>query len=414
MLDNMNENSQEQELENNITADSNTVVQPEIESVSAPEEASAQEQPKTPSELFEEDMTTGLHSVLFRPINNVTIRDLRIRNVFTGFLKQVECGEFITVNDILMSAVKCVASGEPNENAGNIIYAYDANANIDKKNLAKFFKNSYSNVYSLFSVHNGITLDMSSYGNELSVVESKHFLVTPPNKSAKFESRAKKIGLELSKIGELISTNKIILSSGGDTFASIDKIMLKNAPNVSIDVGSEHFGSFLSGYNSVCSLALCDCISNNNIIRFGLGGSISDVFARALGFFAALSYLKTLPARIVFVKSNSASVAVSRPDISDGDYLYLLKLRNDNYDLPDKSHLGQLHYYLCEKRRQGIIKDVLPCGENIERVINRLCGETFDYERLSDIPEDCFGVIVSVPRGESVNGIKLGCFKNSL
>lgn len=420
MLDNnMNENTQEQELENNISEAepvNEPSVEPEVEvqPETAPEIEPEAEPLKETSELYEEDITKGLHSMLFKPINDVTIRDLRIRDVFTGFLKQVECGEFITVNDILMSAVKCVASGEPDESAGNVIFAYDANGVKDKKNLAKLFKNSYSNVYSLFSVHNGISLDLGDFGGELSRVESKSFLVANPKKSVKLVSRARKIGFAPTKVGEVISTNKIIFSSNGDSVASIDKSVLKNIAKVGVDVGSEHFDSFLTGYNSVCSLALCNCVSDNNIIRFGLGASISDVFARALGFFSALSYLKTLPARIVFAPSNSATVAVSRPNITDGDYLYLLKLRKDNYELPDKAHFGQLHYYLCEKKRQGIIKDVLPCGENINRVINRLCGQNFNYERLADIPENCFGVIVSVPRGESVNGIKLGCFKNSL
>ena len=157
-----------------------------------------------------------------------------------------------------------------------------------------------------------------------------------------------------------------------------------------------------------------DYFSNNNIIRFGLGGSVAEVFARALGFFAALTYLKILPVRVVFVEGNNATVAVARPNISDGDYLYLLKLKKDNYELPDKAHFGQLHYYLCEKKRKGIIKDVLPCGENINRVISRLCGQSLVYESLTEIPEDCFGVIVSVARGESVNGVKLGCFKDNL
>ncbi len=390
MLDNMNENVNEE-----IIAD--------------------EEKPeKTASELLEEDITGGIHSMLFKPINNVTIRDLRIRDAFTGFLKEVECDAFITVNDILMSAIKCVASGEPDESAGNLIFAYDASRIKDKKIAAKFFKRSYSNVYSLFSVHNGITMDLSDFGGELANVESKHFLVSSPKKSAKFQSVAKKSGFDLNKIGEVISTNKILLSSNGASVATLEKSVLKTIGAVSVDIGTEHFDAFVSGYNSVCTLALSNCVSDNNIIRFGLGGSIMDVFARALGFFAALSYLKTLPARIVFVQANTVSVAVSRPNVSDGDYLYLLKLRKDNYELPDKAHFGQLHYYLCEKKRQGIIKDVLPCGENINRVINRLCGQAFTYECLTDIPENCFGVIVSVPRGESVNGIKLGCFKNNL
>ena len=231
-----------------------------------------------------------------------------------------------------------------------------------------------------------------------------------PNKNKLFV----KNGVDLKKVGEDIATNRIILSTGTDVVASVDKSFLTSNSMSKVDIGTEHFNAFLSGYNAVSSLVLCNCISSNNIIRFGLGGTLSEIVARALGYFAALTYFKTIPVRIVFVADNEASVAVSRPRIADGDYLYLLKLRKDVYELPDKGHFGQLFYYLGEKKRMGIIKDVLPCGENINRVINRLCTDTLEYDKLSEIPKDCFGVIVTVGRGESVNGIKLGCFKNTL
>ena len=401
MNQNMNENMNENKIE-------------EVKENATEEVVNEVEKEKTASEMYEEKFSNGICSMLFKPINDITIRDLRIRDAFTRFLKEVECGNSITINDVLMSAVKCVASGEPDETAGNVIYSYDATHVKDKKIAVKLFKNSYSNVYSLFSVHNGISLDLSGFGGDLNGAESKNFLVASSRKASKLVANAKKVGVDLTKVGEVISSNKIILSSGSDHIATIEKSVLQSLSPIRLDIGTEQFDAFLSGYNSVCSLALCNCISKNNIIRFGLGGNIAEVFARALGFFAALDYLKILPARVVFVEGNNATVAVSRPNISDGDYLYLLKLKNDNYELPDKAHFGQLHYYLCEKKRKGIIKDVLPCGENINRVINRLCGQTLAYESLTEIPEDCFGVIVSVARGESVNGIKLGCFKDNL
>jgi hypothetical protein len=81
--------------------------------------------------------------------------------------------------------------------------------------------------------------------------------------------------------------------------------------------------------------------------------------------------------------------------------------------MPEKAHYGQLYYYLNEKKKLNIIKDVLPVRENISKVINRLSRADLEYVSLSSIPEDCFGVIVSVGRGESVNGIKLGYFKDN-
>ncbi len=370
------------------------------------------ETPLSLSETVTEDLVSGLHSSLYRPINNVTIRDIRVRDAFTRFLKEVECGDSITVMDILVAAENCAKSGEPDVNAGNWIYAYDADAAKDIKLRAKLLKNSVFNIYSLFAVNNGVTLELNSLGGTISSAESKRYLVLPPKKADKFNNDVKRKGIELKKVGEVIASNKILLSQNYDVVASIEKSVLKSNESVKVDVGTEHFKAFLSGYNAVCSLALCNCVSSNNIIRFGLGGTISEVFARALGFFAALTYLKILPVRVVFVADNDASVAVSRPAVADGDYLYLLKLRKDPYELPDKGHFGQLYYYLNEKKRSGIIKDVLPCGENINRVIKRLCTDTLGYDKLNDIPENCFGVIVTVGRGESVNGIKLGCFKN--
>lgn len=51
--------------------------------------------------------------------------------------------------------------------------------------------------------------------------------------------------------------------------------------------------------------------------------------------------------------------------------------------------------------------------ENIQAVLKRLQGDSMVYESLAAIPDKSFGAIVSVPRGESVNGIKLGYFKGN-
>ena len=62
--------------------------------------------------------------------------------------------------------------------------------------------------------------------------------------------------------------------------------------------------------------------------------------------------------------------------------MYLLKVRSDAYGLPDKSHFGQLYYYLTEKKKEGIIKDVLPVRENIQKTIFRLSGDKLEYVEL--------------------------------
>ena len=119
-------------------------------------------------ESFEEsvvsDLTQGLHSPLYCKINDVTIRDIRIRDAFTRFLKEVECGDSITVMDILTSAENYVKNGEADVNAGNLIFAYNPNQVTDNKFRAKLLKNTVSNVYSLFAVRNGITVDLNAIG----------------------------------------------------------------------------------------------------------------------------------------------------------------------------------------------------------------------------------------------------------
>ncbi len=412
MNDNINGNEFEKEIE--TTTDSETTTENINQNADADEHSPEPEEVSSLSDEISDDLSNGLHSVLYTPINDVTIRDVRIRDVFSRLIKEVEFGASFSIMDILVSAENCVKNGEPDENSGNLIYAYDTNSITDIKTSAKLMKNSVANLYSLFNIHNGITLDLDAVGGSISSAESKRYLLIPPKKENKILKYALKQAIQPIKVGEVIGADKLLFSQGNDIVATVEKNLLKSNGFKSVDIGNEHFDAFLSGYRAVCSLTLCNCVSKNNIIRFGLKGSLSDICARALGFFAAATYLKTMPIRMVFTTDNSATVAVSRPKVADGDYLYLLKLRKDVYEMPDKGHFGQLYYYLNEKKRAGIIKDVLPCGENINRVINRLCNDELRYDMLTEIPQNCFGVIVSVGRGESVNGIELGCFKSTL
>lgn len=364
------------------------------------------------SENIANDLQHGLHSVLYKKITNVSISDVRIKEVFTRFIKDVECGDSFTVIDILNAAESIVKGGEPNENAGNLIYTYEHTPDANKSYGAKMLKNSLPGIYSLFALRNGVAIDLDTVGSSMPAAESKRCLILPPQKAEKFISASVRNGYNVTKSGEVLSSESIMLTRNNEIIASVDKNIISSSATASVNMGAEHFESFLAGYNVINSITLCNCISSNNLVRFGLGGDISSVCARALGFYSAMTYLKTIPVRYIFVPDDGASVAVSRPATADGDYLYLLKLRKDQNGLPDKGHFGQLFYYLTEKKRMGIIKDVLPVGENVNRVINRLCNEKLGYVSMAQVPENCFGVIVSVGRGESVNGIKLGYFKS--
>lgn len=359
-----------------------------------------------------DDLSFGLHSVLYKKIGSVNINELRISNVFSRFIKDVECSDSFTVMDIINCAEAVIKNKEPNENAGNVIYSYDHRAIANKRLANKLLKNSFCGIYSLFSLHNGITVDLESVGQGLPAAETKRFLVVKPQKAQKLYEKAKKNGINIVKAGEVITTEKILLTSGNEVIASADRSVINNAEVKSVNLNGDNYKAFLSGYNAVFSLVLCNAVSSNNILRFGLGGGFENVLARALGYYSALTYLKNVPVRFVFTAEDNATVAVGRPNVVDGDYLYLLRVNNDVNGFPDKAHFGTLVYYLNEKKRLGIIKDVLPIGENTKRIINRLCGDNFTFDSMADIPEAAFGIIVSVGRGESVNGLRLGCFKN--
>ena len=360
-----------------------------------------------------DDLSFGLHSILYKKIGSVNINDLRISGAFSRFIKDVECSDTFTVIDVINCAEAVIKNKEPNENAGNVIFAYD-HKNIANKGLAKkLLRNSYGGLYSLFSLNNGITVDIEAVGQSLAAAETKRFLVVKPQKAQKLYDKAKKNSINIVKSGEVITTDKILLTAGNEVVSSVDRSVINNSATSSLNLNGDNYKAFQTAYNAAFSLVLCNAVSSNNILRFGLGGSFENILSRALGYYSALTYLKTAPVRIVFTAEDTVSVAVGRPNVADGDYLYLLRVNNDVNGLPDKAHFGTLVYYLNEKKRLGIIKDVLPVGENTNRIINRLCTADLMFDSMSEIPTDVFGVIVSVGRGESVNGIKLGCFKNN-
>ena len=368
----------------------------------------------TLSETIAKDLSEGVHSLLFKRINNITISAPKIKEAFSKFVKEVECGNSLSIAEIITSTEALLKKGELDENAGNVIFCFDDYITSNKKFSSKLLKNSVLGFYPLLSIRNGIALDIGACGGSLASAETKRYLIAPESKAGKIVDEAASYGIRMSKAGVLCSGDNVILTYGSDTIANVSKASFVNLSEAqSIYLGQEHLAAFISGYNAVCSYALCNCVSAYNILRFGLGTDLATAFARALGYFSAAIYLKQVHIRTAYTGDNTAAVVSQKPCVSDGDYLYLLKLRKDEYGNPEKGHFGQLYYYLSEKKRMRIIKDVLPVRENILPVIKRLCNENIEYVPLAEIPADCFGVIVSVKRGDSVNGVKLGYFKNT-
>lgn len=364
------------------------------------------------SELMANDLATGTHSLLFKRIGNITIAEPRIKEAFSRFIKEVECGTSFSISDIICSAESLLKKGEPDVNAGNVIFAFDRYVTSNKRFSSKLLKNSVCGLYPLFALNNGVALDIGACGGNLAVAETKRYLIAPESKAKKLIDIAATYGVRMNRAGVMLSNDNILLTLGNETVANISKASINNSETHSVVLGSEHLSAFISGFNSVGMYALCTSVNLNNVLRFGLKSDLSTACARALGYFSAVMNMKQINVRTVYTADESTMVVSPKPVVADGDYLYLLKLRIDNNGAPDRAHFGQLRYYLSEKKRLGIIKDVLPVRENILPVINRLCKDSIEYVPLSDVPPNSYGVIVSVRRGDSVNGIKLGYFKN--
>lgn len=363
-----------------------------------------------PEKLID-NVLNGNYSKLYKRISNVKIDDVCIKEAFKGFLKDVECGKEFRIIDIVSSAESVVKKCTVNENAGNAIYAYSHKV-IGKKRADNWLmRNSVNGIHSLIAIHNGITIDARTFNSSIPIAETRRYAVVDSKRAKRLISLSEKYSIKTEKIGEVISSDRVIISEGNESSVTLDKSQIRSAITETITLGPEHFNAFLSGYNAVCAAILCGSVSDNVVIRFGLGDDINAICARALGYYSALTYFKSIPLSIVYTNDESATVAVPRPKVEDGDYLYLLRLRNDEYGLPEKGHYGQLYYYLVEKKKMGVIKDVLPLRENVENVISRLSGDSIEYVSISEMPKDSFGIIVSAKRGDTVNGIKIGYFK---
>lgn len=357
---------------------------------------------------FSDTIVNGVVAKLFQRIGTVNISDKRISDAFARYVKDVKCDKTISPSEIIASSEGVIKRYLPVGNAEDAIYCFD-----NAPALSKLMKYSVQGLYSLLSLRNGMTLDIDGMGGSLDAASLKRFLVLPEKKCKRLFAKLSKTGITPVRVGNMLSTNKVIFTRAGVICDSFDKSLIgSNAEPVALNITSEHFDAFISGYKSVCTVALCDRINDNNVIRFGLNDSIEYVFAKALGYYLASVMLKKLPIRSIYTSDESASVAVSRPKVVDGDYFYYLKLRCDESGMPDRSHLSQLLFYITEKKRMGIIKDVLPKKENIEGVLKSLCGNNLEYVSLGAQNQHGFGIVVSVNRGESVNGVKLGYFKN--
>ena len=362
------------------------------------------------SEHIAKDLTEGLHSILFKPISGVTVNDNLIGEAFREFISSAEQADTFTVGDLIFGAETVIKGGDPAPADGSSVWCLDK---LGKGRYSKkLLRYSVGGVYALLGLRNGVCLDIDAMGGSLPSAEIKRFAVMPRHKGERMIAKAGREGINAVECGSVLAGNSVIIKRGREVIASFDRSILFPNAACSLTLGEQHRADYADGYKALCTYSACRSVSENVIIRFGLGGGTESVCARALGYFRALTVFKSIPVNVVFTSEEHCDVAVPRPNAEDGDYLYLLRVRDDNFGLPDKIHLGQLCYYLSEMKKRGIIKDVLPIKKNVEATIDRLCGETLEYSSLADIPDKCAGVIVNVRRGYSVNGIKLGCFRN--
>lgn len=347
-------------------------------------------------------------SKIFVPVSAIDVFDERIRVALSSFVSNVETNGSVSAADILFSAGDLAGKCRLNETAGNLIFCYDK-PSVNKK----IIKNTAVGLYRLLCIHNGISLDLDAVGGSVTSAELKNYLIVPPNKAEKFTAMAEKAGIALKKAGCILSGESIIICRGNDIIETLNKSELKNIKAVdSLSLDSRHFDDFYAAYTSSLSNCLCEKVIDNNVICFGTANDLDVIFARSLGYFAAVLASKSFYNNLKFFDENKMINVSPRPCISDGEYFYFLKLRNGMFGLPDMAHFNQLKRYLEEYKKSGIIKNVLPYRENILATLNRLSTDTLAFEPFAETTDSCFGIVVSVGRGDSLNGIKLGCFKN--
>ncbi len=351
------------------------------------------------------------YGMLYKKISKVSINCDVIKESFCRFIDDIRIKDSFSVADVIFGAEAVLKQGMPEAKPGDGIYLVEGIVGNDKWSK-KLLLGTVCGILDLFCLDNGVFLDANVCDDSVINCVTKRFAVLTDKKAQKLANKLTKHGIVLKKTGSVIGSNEVVFSRGSDVLFRFPKDSLFDSEQAeSISIDRTHMADFVSGYRAVCALAACNAVTKNNILRFDLSGDAASVCARALGYYSAMMYTRTVPVVITFTTGMKCDVVVPRPNVTDGDYLYLLKLRLDKDGLPDKGHHGQLFYYLQEMKKNGIIKDVLPQKENISGVIKRLCGENLEYVSLGETPDGAFGVIVSVPRGYSVNGVKMGYFK---
>lgn len=355
-----------------------------------------------------EELKNGKKSLLFKKISSVSINNQYIQRAFTEFIDRVDCDGVFTVADVLFRAESVVSGTDPEPLFDYDIIMYDPAimALVPKK----LRKNTFNGIYDLLSCRNGVLLDVSAIGGSIAAAEAKRFAVLAPKKTDAMIAVCNRLGIGAKRVGKILASDTVVFTNDGNVIFEIPKTEFITDESVSVSLDAAHFDGFHRAYLAVCSYLSCNSVSADNVLKFPVSGDIGILLARALGYFSAMLYARLAPCRIVFSDTNEFTVAVPRPQISDGDYLYFLKPRCDAGGFPEKSHHGQMNHYIALMKKQGTIKNVLPVKENISSTVQKLCGDSFGYTKLADFPTDKFGVIVTVPRGYSVNGTALGVF----
>ncbi len=363
-------------------------------------------------QIFMNLLTQGVYSILYKRISSVRIRDIRILAAFNHFIKNVDCGKSFSLAEILRITDCLLFSGKINENVGNKIFMYDPKNVKDNKVSDKLLKNSIGNIFFLLSLNNGIIFSTEVFSEKLEILETNRYLIVPPKKVEKFTKLCGENGIELSCIGEFSSENKIVFNQNGETHTFDKNILSKNDEDNHLELTEKNFDSFMSGYNAVASLLLMDTVSENNILRLGIDGDFSSVLARFLGFYVGISDFKPKTFRMIFTTEAKFGVSVAKPLVSDGDYLYLLRLHNNQFEMTDKVHLNQLLNYLKEKNKIGAIKYAIPYAKGIETTLQKIVPDGIEYVSFEYQENDKFALVACVGRGESLNGVKIGYYKN--
>ncbi len=354
-----------------------------------------------------------LQSKLFYRVESVVIKNIRIRDVFASFTSEFDCVKSFSPVEILYAADALITGNKLDLQPESLIVSFDMDGNADKELQSELLKRSVSGIQSLLALKCGVILDLDALGDKLRVCQTARYLILSEKRYKKLSARMQKAGVAYRIVGRVSVEPRIVFHKGETVLKSIDRAELENANVIpSLELGDAEFSAFKNGYYSACSQSLCDCVSKSNIIQLGEDTTLANICATVLGIYSTSSLRDSSPARIALFNNSLINVAVSRPTVSDGDYVYYLKLSNDAFGLPNPSHFRQLAFYLREMKKIGVIHGIFSYREDITRILNRLSNDTIEYVPLIQPEISHFGVFVTVGRGETINGEKIGYFKN--